>query len=101
MTSEADPNLGEFASDLEALLTGQLGRDTFESKYRAGARPRVSSELMSSVLHFLSDCDIRARDAEYRAMQEGEMRRLITSIRAGRLEAARRITCLRPTRDPE
>ena len=32
--------------------------------------------------HFLSDADIRARDSEYRAMQESEMRKLINLLRS-------------------
>ncbi len=33
--------------------------------------------------HFLSDADIRAKDSAYRAMQEGEMQRLIRLLECG------------------
>lgn len=33
--------------------------------------------------HFAADTDIRAKDAGYREMQEGEMRRLIALLKSG------------------
>ena len=99
MTGAASPEHLHFADDLELLLSGRLLPEAFESRYRAHAKSQAFAELMDAVAHFLADADIRSRDTEYRAMQEDEMRRLISCLRAGRLDAARRVTFLRASRD--
>jgi hypothetical protein len=53
---------------------------------------------MGQVDHFLDDGDIRDRDPVYREFQEEELRKLISSLRAGRLDEAKRITFLGRTR---
>jgi len=72
------------ASDLEALMTGALGEVEFEQLY---VPQRAESSLLQAIwgglAHYLSDADIRARDERYRALQDGEMAKLILLIRQG------------------
>ena len=50
--------------------------------------------------HFLADADIRAKDAEYREMQERELERLIRLLLEGEPpEELRRITFLGRSKD--
>jgi hypothetical protein len=101
MTAESDSHALELADDLEALLSERLTAAEFEAKYRAkyegGVVAHSVLDLIAGVWHYLADADIRARDAEYREMQELEMQRLIRHLRAGRLAEAQRITFLGPT----
>ena len=99
MTQEVPNHLLRFADDLEALFYGRIDAEVFETKYRSIQQPPDIDEFMAWVDHFLIDADIRARDEGYREMQEREMLGLIEHLRAGRLDLARRITFLRPTRD--
>ena len=92
-----DQQITFLADQLEELLLGRMTSFEFEAKYRGVDLPPLIEHLMSSIEHFLSDSDIRARDTKYRAMQEGEMRRLIECLRTGRLDEANRITFLRST----
>lgn len=102
MTTGTEGHVRVLADELEALLGEQLTAEEFEARYRvqyqAGVVPHALLDLIASVAHYLSDADIRARDAEYRQMQEREMRRLIDALRAGRLEEAARISFLGPSR---
>ena len=101
MTSASDSHVLELADDLEALLSERVTVADFEAgyqaKYEAGVVPHSVLDLIAGVWHYLADADIRARDAEYRKMQELEMYRLIRHLRAGRLAEAQRITFLGPT----
>ena len=42
-------------------------------------------ELPHFVWHYLSDADIRARDSEYRASQDREIREIISELEQGRV----------------
>jgi len=101
MTSESEGHVLELANELDGLLTGQVTPEQFETRYRAkyqaGVVPHDILDLIASVAHYLSDADIRARDAEYRNMQEQEMRRLIEALRGGNLDVAARISFLGPS----
>ena len=103
MTSVPDSHLLELADELEALLSARVTIAEFEArykaKYEAGVVPHEVLDLIAGVWHFIADEDIRARDVEYREMQELEMYRLIRHLRGGRLAEARRITFLGPTCD--
>jgi methylisocitrate lyase len=88
--------LDDFANDLERLLSGAVAPAAVRSRWTKSACRDVE-DLMGHVDHFLSDEDIRDRDPAYREFQEEELRKLIASIRAGRLDEAKRITFLRRT----
>ena len=92
-----DRQIAFLADQLEELLLGRTTSIEFQAKYRGIDLPPIIEHLMSSIDHFLIDSDIRAGDTRYRAMQEGEMRKLIACLRTGRLDEARRITFLRST----
>jgi hypothetical protein len=99
MTGQANTLYLRFADDLERLLSSRLTAEEFESRYRSGREAQVLGEFIGSISHYLADADIRAREPEYRAMQEREMRLLIGHLRAGRFDHARRIDFLRVTHD--
>ncbi len=96
---EIDSHIVTFADDLELLLRSVLTADMFRARYRNVNVPAEIDVLMAWVQHFLDDADIRGRDSEYRQMQEREMETLIAHLRAGRLEAASRVTFLGPSDD--
>jgi len=76
----------ELADDLESLLRGNLNAEKFEKKYKEKwkeGRDRVYDTL-AYINHFLADYDIRAKDPQYKKMQEYEMKKLISFLRAGR-----------------
>lgn len=74
-----------FVLDLEKLLNGSLSNDDFRMKYYDGpntvdlegdSQGKIP-DMTDSLGHFVCDADIRARDLEYKAMQEKELRKLI------------------------
>jgi len=69
------------AKKLEAVLAGtlDLGSLLKDSANFKGA----AKASFHGLQHFLADADIRAKDSAYRAMQEGEMLRLIHLLKSG------------------
>ncbi len=78
---------GELADDLERLRIGGLSERGFRAKYRSQPEDSVASIIWPYLAHFLSDADIRARDDDYRKMQEAEFAKLISLLRAGASDA--------------
>jgi hypothetical protein len=75
-------DMSSLAADLEALLEGALTEDDFRLRYQSGPPSRVVAVIRGNLEHYLADADIRARDPEYRAMQNGELLKLIRLLRA-------------------
>ena len=70
--------------DLQSLLTGGFSELEFRTKYpAASAAPDLPNEIWASLEHYLTDADIRNRDARYRALQDAEMEKLIGLLRVG------------------
>jgi hypothetical protein len=74
-------DMKNLASDLEALLKGALTAEDFRSRYQSSPTSAVIDAIWGNLEHYLADADIRARDPEYRAMQNGEMLKLIGLVR--------------------
>ena len=69
------------ADQLQRVLDGGLSLDDLlENPSNQGD---ALESCFHGLQHFLSDNDIRAKDAGYREMQETEMRKLITLLRSG------------------
>jgi hypothetical protein len=77
-----DEEAGRLADDLASLGTGQLAAPEFRARWRAGVEGPLDV-VLSNIDHYLDDLDIRERDPAYRAMQDGEMEKLIRRLRAG------------------
>jgi hypothetical protein len=87
-------DLARLASDLKALMLGDLTEEDFRSRHRSEL-VRSLDAVWSNLQHYLDDADIRAKDADYRAMQDREMLKLIQLLRANApLSELRRITFL-------
>lgn len=69
------------ASDLEALMLGELTEEDFRRRYRSELTSPLLDAIWGNLEHYLADADIRAKDADYRAMQDGEMLKLIQLLR--------------------
>ena len=69
------------ATDLEAVLKGALTEEDFRLRYQSGPPSTVVDVLWENLEHYLADTDIRARDPEYRAMQNGELLKMIRLLR--------------------
>jgi hypothetical protein len=64
------------ASDLQRVLEGAMRlEDVLEDPRHVHGRPLAA--CFHGLQHFLMDEDFRAKDPEYRKMQEDEMRKLI------------------------
>ncbi len=92
MTNKSE--LEKFADDLEALLQEKIAEQEIRHRYWKESTHKDVLEIMQYVEHFLSDGDIREKDAEYRQMQEQEMKKLINLIRKGDIEKAKEINFL-------
>ena len=87
------------ASELEAMLSGDLSPSAFREKH-AASQGAVMDAIRPCIDHYLDDEDIRASDPDYREMQEGEMRKLIKLLRTNRPDQdLARITFLAPSRE--
>ena len=71
------------ADDLESLLAGRVAADDLWSRWEDHLDSALLDAVGENLDHYLADADIRARDAEYRAMQDAEMRKLVILLRAG------------------
>jgi hypothetical protein len=69
------------AADLEALLEGALTEEDFRLMYQSGPTSTLVDAILGNLEHYLADADIRGRDPEYRAMQNGELLKLIRLLR--------------------
>ena len=77
-----DDDVGRLADDLASLGTGQLSAQEFRARWRAVVDGPLDV-ILSNIERYLDDLDIRERDPAYRAMQDGEMEKLIHGLRAG------------------
>ncbi|OAI56784.1 hypothetical protein AYO49_03585 [Verrucomicrobiaceae bacterium SCGC AG-212-N21] len=95
-SEEAD----SLAQDLELLGSGTLSAEGFRARYKS-SQSAVATAVWPYVEHFLADDDIRARDDEYRTMQETELAKLVSLLRAGAPESElRQITFLGYSQSP-
>jgi hypothetical protein len=79
----SDEDTGRLADDLASLGTGQLSEREFRATWQAAVVPRQLGVIWANLEHYLADLDIRERDSAYRAMQDGEMGKLVRLLRAG------------------
>lgn len=86
-----------FANELEAVRAGRAQISGLWSKYVDQPDSSHFEEILSFVNHYVSDDDIRAKDPQYREMQEREFDRLLAHLRAGRIAEARRVTFPSPS----
>ncbi len=85
MSREEDAD--RLADDLESLRTGTLSESAFRAKCQAAVVPHLLSVIWPYLEHYLADFDIRERDPDYRAMQDGEMEKLVRLLRSGASDA--------------
>jgi hypothetical protein len=64
----------------------------FERIIRIGSATGALEDVLCQVEHYLADSDIRRSDSGYRAMQDGEMQKLISTLGSGRLSDAAKIS---------
>jgi hypothetical protein len=84
------------ATDLEAVLKGALTEEDFRLRYQSGPTSSLVDAIWGNLEHYLADADIRSRDPEYRAMQNGELLNLIRLLREDApMAQLQRITFLR------
>jgi hypothetical protein len=70
------------AADLEALLNGALTEDDFRLRYQSVPTSTFVDAIWGNLEHYLADADIRRRDPDHGAMQNGELLKLIRLLRA-------------------
>ncbi len=83
----------ELASDLDDYLKGNIKQDVLNKKYFTKTYSDLEA-VICNLGHYFDDADIRAKDEEYREMQDNEMKKLLHLLRSGKLEQANRITFL-------
>jgi hypothetical protein len=81
-----------FAHELEALRRGELAIEALWERH-ADRFPDFE-DVLASVQHWVADGDIRARDEDYRLMQESAFDQLLSHLRAGRVDEAKDISFL-------
>ena len=91
-----DALLAELANALERVVRDDLAVEQFRRQFSERAVTPSLERIMAHVEHFLSDADIRERDAGYKQKQEASMRRLIDALRSGDVAGASSITFLGP-----
>jgi hypothetical protein len=84
-------SLEQLADDLQSVLDGSLNAEEFRTRHPIRGETGAFVEVLCLVQHYLDDADIRRRDSEYRAMQDAEMEKLISTLRSGRLSDAAKI----------
>jgi hypothetical protein len=81
------------AAQLQGALAGSCSLPALLAG--AGAEEPLAS-CFHGLQHFVADADIRAKDQDYRQMQEGEMRKLIELLLSGAApEQLRKVSFLR------
>jgi len=75
--------MSRLADDLESLRTGGLSPREFRANWQVDVVPGLPSIIWPNLEHYLADIDIREQDPTYRAMQDAEMKKLISLLRAG------------------
>jgi len=81
----------QLANDLQGLLDGSVTTDDFRTCHPIPGETGPLETVLCLVQHYLDDADIRQRDAAYETMQNAEMQKLISALRAGRLSDATKI----------
>jgi len=88
-------NWVKLAHDLESFLNRKMSEDEILNKYEHAHRlGKDIDSILCNLAHFLSDGDIREKDAKYKQMQEQEMKKLIDLIRKGDIPQAKKINFL-------
>lgn len=79
-------NLKELIADLELMANGKISPKAVESKYFSMDSlydlPDAPN-LMGGLGHYFDDGDLRDKDPTYKAMQDGELRKLIKLLKLG------------------
>jgi hypothetical protein len=89
----------QLIEDLKSLLKGTLSPEVFRENMETYPA-QIQNLIIGNIDHFLDDADMRARDPEYRKMQETELTKLITLLELGASnEKIRAISFLTPTDD--
>ena len=81
-----DTSLDFIADALERLMHSSLGDADGILRWlyaSSGVLHEDAIDVLANVSHFVADFDIRARDDDYRDMQERTMRDLIVALRHG------------------
>jgi len=73
----------QLTTDLKDLMRGHLSEQAFREKYNRSSGLAVLEWIWHGLEHYLADADIRAKDPEYRKMQNQELRRLIQLLEEG------------------
>jgi hypothetical protein len=73
----------KLADDLESVQVGALSALEFVTKYSEYANDLLVQNVLAGFNHFSDDEDIRKRDTAYAEMQEKELRKMISLLRAG------------------
>jgi hypothetical protein len=84
------------ATDLEALLSGEIDARALRRKYGQLGPASVLEAVWPNLQHYLDDADIRAGDEAYREFQDRELGQLIHLLRQNApAEQLRRVTFLK------
>ena len=81
MTIERGASLALLTDALEPMLADCTQDSTALAESLPSRLHHDALDVLVYVNHFLADADIRARDHEYREMQEAHMRGLIDALR--------------------
>ena len=81
MNGVVDAN--RLADDLESLRAGTLIEADFRGRWQGAVASEPLDAIWPNLEHYFADLDIRRRDPKYRAMQNREIDKLVTLLRAG------------------
>jgi len=83
MEQDRRDSLSRLADLLEVALANSSHWSGISSENLAADLHRDAQDVLANVDHFLSDADIRKKDAAYKSMQERQMMELIAALRRG------------------
>ena len=86
----------ELCNILEALVNGLIQPDAAIDRINALSMDGLEG-LYGNLFHYLDDADIRKRDSRYRELQDSEVKKLISYLKAGELDKANAISFLEKT----
>ena len=62
-------------------MLGELSDEGFRRRYPSELDSHLRDAIWGNLEHYLADTSVRAKDAEYRTMQDLEMQKLIRLLR--------------------
>lgn len=94
-----DNDIQELRDFLGQMLNGSLPANEAEVRMKTcPAFRRTELEgVYANLFHYISDVDIREKDAGYGELQDSEMKKLISRLEAGDFAGASAVTLLRST----